>query len=61
MITNENIRRLATVVKDSNDAITIHDFEGHITAWNHGAELMYGYSEKEALKMNIDLLTPPPF
>jgi len=55
----ENLRRLATVVKDSNDAITIQDFEGRITAWNRGAELMYGYSEEEALARNIKQLTTP--
>jgi PAS domain S-box-containing protein len=55
----ENLRRMATVVRDSNDAITIQDFEGKITAWNHGAELMYGYSEEEAFIKNIDLLTTP--
>jgi PAS domain S-box-containing protein len=54
-----NIRRMALVVRDSNDAITIQDFEGRITAWNRGAELMYGYSEEEALQKNIWLLTPP--
>ena len=53
-----NIRRMATVVRDSNDAITIQDFEGNIIAWNKGAAQMYGYSEEEALQMNIDLLTP---
>ena len=53
----ENLRRMATVVRDSNDAITIQDFEGRITAWNRGAELMYGYSEEEALLMNIERLT----
>ncbi|OGV58770.1 MAG: hypothetical protein A2283_02370 [Lentisphaerae bacterium RIFOXYA12_FULL_48_11] len=55
----ENMRRMATVVRDSNDAILVQDFEGRITAWNHGAELMYGYSEEEALQMNIGCLTPP--
>ena len=60
MITNENIRRLATVVKDSNDAIMVQDFEGHITTWNSGAEQMFGYSEEEALKMDNNILTPPP-
>jgi len=54
-----NNRRMATVVRDSNDAITIQDFEGRITAWNRGAEQMYGYSEEEALLMNIELLTTP--
>jgi len=56
----ENIRRMATVVRDSNDAITISDFEGQITAWNRGAELMYGYSEAEgACRMSIWRITPP--
>lgn len=55
----ENLRRTATVVRDSNDAITIQDFEGRITAWNRGAELMYGYSEEEALLANIERLTAP--
>src|ERR1017187_3241773 len=49
----EKFRRMATVIQDSNDAITIQDLEGNILAWNRGAELMYGYSEAEALKMNI--------
>lgn len=52
-LNEEGLRRLATVVKDSNDAITVQDFDGNIIAWNHGAEKMYGWSEKEALKMNI--------
>jgi PAS domain S-box-containing protein len=55
----EEAARMVTVVRDSNDAITIQDFEGRITAWNHGAELMYGYSEAEALAMNIERLTAP--
>jgi PAS domain S-box-containing protein len=54
-----NLRRMATVVRDSNDAITIQNFEGGITAWNRGAELMYGYSEEEAFQSNIDRLTTP--
>jgi PAS domain S-box-containing protein len=57
--TEAKLRRMAAVVKDSNDAVTISDFEGRITAWNRGAELMYGYSEEEALQMSIWLLTPP--
>jgi PAS domain S-box-containing protein len=55
----ENMRRLATIMRDSNDAIMIQDFEGRINAWNRGATLMYGYGEEEALQMNIEHLTPP--
>ncbi len=49
----ERFRRMATVIQDSNDAITIQDLEGRILAWNRGAEIIYGYSESEALQMNI--------
>ena len=52
------IQRLATVVMDSNDAIMLMDFEGKITAWNKGAEKMYGYTEKKALTMNVKELVP---
>lgn len=49
---------LATVVKQSNDAIYIHDLEGKIISWNEGAEQTYGYSESEALQMKIWNFTP---
>ena len=49
----ERLRRMATIIQDSNDAITIQDLEGRILAWNRGAERIYGYSESEALQMNI--------
>jgi len=55
---SEANRRLAAVIKDSNDAVTVHDFEGKITDWNKGAENIYGYTEEEALKMNIMDITP---
>jgi PAS domain S-box-containing protein len=55
----ESIGRLATVVRDSNDAITIQNYDGKITAWNRGSELMFGYSEQEALQMTIWPLVPP--
>ncbi|MDM8549101.1 chemotaxis protein CheB [Desulfobacterales bacterium HSG2] len=53
-----NLRRLAAVVTDSNDAITVQDTGGNITAWNRGAEKMYGYSEAEALEMNVRDIVP---
>jgi len=55
----EEASRMVTVVRDSNDAITIQDVEGKILAWNRGAERMFGYSEQEALKMTIWQLAPP--
>jgi len=57
----QELSRMATVVKDSNDAITIQDLEGNITAWNTGATQTYGYSEQEALKKNVASLVPNQF
>ncbi|MCG7984087.1 MAG: PAS domain-containing protein [Candidatus Thiodiazotropha lotti] len=51
-------RRLATVVRDSNDAITVQDLHGNIQAWNPAAERLYGYTEQEALDLNIKQLVP---
>lgn len=45
--------RLAVVVRDAHDAITVQDLAGHITAWNPGAVRMYGWTEPEALAMNV--------
>ena len=57
--TDADIRRLVVVLKDSNDAITVQDLQGNITAWNRGAEKMYGYTEAEALEMNVAHVAPP--
>lgn len=54
----ERLRRLATVVRDANDAITMQDFDGAILAWNPAAERIYGWSEDEALGMNIRDIIP---
>lgn len=45
-------RRLAAVVRDANDAVTVQDFADRILAWNKHAAEMYGYSEEEALRLN---------
>jgi two-component system CheB/CheR fusion protein len=55
---SESLGRLAVVVRDAYDAITVLDLDGRIRAWNPGAERMYGWSEAEALAMNIRDLIP---
>jgi two-component system CheB/CheR fusion protein len=45
--------RLAVVVHDAHDAITVQDLDGRIIAWNPAAVRMYGWSEDEALLMNV--------
>jgi two-component system, chemotaxis family, CheB/CheR fusion protein len=48
----DELRRLGTVIRDSNDAVTLQDFTGKILAWNRGATQLYGWTEAEALTMN---------
>jgi two-component system CheB/CheR fusion protein len=48
-----DLLRLAVVVRDAHDAITVQDLEWRILAWNPGAVRMYGWSETEAMGMNV--------
>lgn len=45
--------RLATIAQDSSDAIVFYDKKARITAWNRGAERMFGWNEAEALKLGL--------
>jgi two-component system CheB/CheR fusion protein len=56
---NAQLRRLAVVVHDASDAITVQDLEGRILSWNPVAVKMYGWSEAEALLMNVRERIPP--
>ena len=50
--------RLAVVVRDSHDAITVQALSGQTIAWNPGAERLYGWTELEALQMNVRARIP---
>jgi two-component system CheB/CheR fusion protein len=50
---SEALQRLAVVVRDSRDAITVQSLDGQTLTWNPGAEKLYGWSEAEALAMSV--------
>jgi PAS domain S-box-containing protein len=49
---------LASIVESSDDAIIGKSLEGIITAWNSGAERLYGYAQEEVLGRPISILVP---
>jgi two-component system CheB/CheR fusion protein len=48
-----DLLRLAVVVRDAHDAITVQDLQGKTLAWNPGAVRLYGWTEAQALAMNV--------
>ena len=56
----EEIREwLAAVVDSSDDAIISKTLDGTISAWNSGAEKVFGYSSAEAVGRSLNMLLPP--
>ncbi len=46
------------ILEHSIDAIVILDVDSRIVAWNRGAEIMFGYTAKEAIGKPINFLLP---
>ena len=53
------MRRLASIVECSTDAIIGQSLDGTVTSWNHGAEEIFGYTADEVIGKPITLLLPP--
>lgn len=47
------------LIENSYDSIIGENLEGVITSWNNGAEMMFGYTEKEAVGKSAIMLFPP--
>lgn len=56
--TEEN-QRLALVVRQTGDAVIIHDLEGNISFWNPAAERLFGYKSEEILGRSAAVLSAP--
>lgn len=55
----EAVRRLASIVESSDDAIIGETLDGMILSWNGGAERFYGYTASEVIGRPITLIAPP--
>jgi PAS domain S-box-containing protein len=56
--TEEDLRRLASIVACSDDAIVGKTMEGIMISWNAAAERIYGYSASEAIGQPVTMLVP---
>jgi PAS domain S-box-containing protein len=54
----DKVRRLASIVGSTDDAVWSKDPEGRITSWNAGAERLYGYCEREAVGEPVTTIIP---
>jgi PAS domain S-box-containing protein len=55
----EERKRLVSIIESTGDAIISFTLDGQITSWNPGAEQVYGYSAREALRMSMFDFVPP--
>lgn len=55
----EEMRRLASIVESSGDAIIATTLNGTITDWNPGAECMLGFERNEMIGQPIARILPP--
>jgi PAS domain S-box-containing protein len=55
---NDQERIYRQIVDFAQDGILFADRDGIIRLWNSGAETIFGYTAREALGQNLDLIVP---
>lgn len=54
----DSLQAAAAVIEDSADSIVRQDMTGRILSWNKAAEIIYGYTAKEAVGQPYSTLVP---
>jgi len=55
----EALVQLASIAKQSNDAIFTKSLTGTVASWNRGAQLIFGYTAEEMIGKSVSMLMPP--
>lgn len=50
--------RSRAITESAHDAIVVAAGDGAIVSWNHGAQVMFGYTDTEAIGEHLNLLMP---
>jgi PAS domain S-box-containing protein len=58
MAANISSQLYEQIIQNAPDAIVYADRAGIIQLWNAGAEVMFGFTAKEALGKSLDLIVP---
>ncbi|PKG24794.1 bifunctional diguanylate cyclase/phosphodiesterase [Niallia nealsonii] len=53
--------KFQSVIESATDAIVLADSLGNIISWNKGAELIFGYKDKEVLGRNLQIIIPEKY
>lgn len=48
----------ADILAAMQEAVVYADLQGMILVWNHGAELLFGFTAAEAVGQSVDLIVP---
>ncbi len=54
----EEARKLASIIESSEDAVIGLDMSGNVTSWNQGAKKLYGYEAAEIVGRPVTVLLP---
>jgi diguanylate cyclase (GGDEF)-like protein/PAS domain S-box-containing protein len=55
----ESEERYRSLFENASDLVYIHDLEGNYIAVNHVSERLFGYTQEEALQMNVAQIAAP--
>jgi PAS domain S-box-containing protein len=55
----QDMRRLAAIIENSDDAVISKNLDGIIMSWNSGATRLFGYTAEEAVGRPVTMLMPP--